>query len=279
MSNETEELRQRLQNLETMLLQHQRSVPEAPPVNPYLTTRPAAVELQPYDGFYRVLPDARNDFFRSPLSETERRSFLSRCPSNNDRKYRPPSLQRSIQVGNLTRRFDNQMADLQYRLSGITRPIDLMAHNLAQGEAPTIEDAGKFIRTIHSLLSDVASHITQLRSDSICKDAGLPTVQLDTGSDEDDNDNLLDTTRILEQAKLAKALQDAQPKGRLSRKKKGKRYNSSSSQTANSDSAHTRGQSNDQVHISGTTTPRPTTPSAPRPSTSSSNNSRGFQRR
>ncbi|KAG0973481.1 hypothetical protein G6F29_012813 [Rhizopus arrhizus] len=153
--------------------------------------------------------------------------------------------------------------------------IDLMAHNLAQGRAPTIADSTNFIRTIHSLLSDVASHITQLRSDNICRDAGLPTVPL--AADSDGEDALLDTTRILEQSKLSKALQDAQSKGRTSRKRKGKRNNSSTrATTAESEDQFTR--SPDKTNLSGTTS-KPTTPSAPRASNSSSHNSRGFQKR
>ncbi|KAI7908031.1 uncharacterized protein BX663DRAFT_547664 [Cokeromyces recurvatus] len=121
-----------------------------------------------------------------------------------------------------------------------------MAHNLAQGHTPTIADSTSFIRTIHSLLSDVASHITQLRIDNICRDAGLPTAPLAANSD--DEDALLDTTRIFEQSKLSKAIQDAQSKDHFSK-------------------------SSDKSNLSGTTS-RPTTPSAPRASNSSSHNSR-----
>ncbi|KAI7883412.1 uncharacterized protein EV154DRAFT_390541, partial [Mucor mucedo] len=184
------------------------------------------------------------------LSEVDRRKFLNLCPSNLDRRYRAPVLQRSINAGSLTRKFDQQLADVQYRLSGLTRPIDLMAHNLAQGRTPTIADSTNFIRTIHSLLSDVASHITQLRSDNICRDAGLPTVPLADNSD--DEDTLLDTTRILEQSKLSKALQDAQSKSRTSRKKKGKRFNSNTrSTTVESEDQPTK--SSDKSNLSGTT--------------------------
>ncbi|KAG0756529.1 hypothetical protein G6F62_007967 [Rhizopus arrhizus] len=214
MTNERDELLRRLQNLET-LLQQQHS---AAPVDRYLTARPTAVDLQPYEKFYHILPDAATDFFRSHLSKADRRKFLNLCSSNLDRRYRAPVLQRSVNAGALTRKFDQQLADVQYRLTGLTRPIDLMADNLAQGRAPTIADSTNFIHTIHSLLSDVASHITQLRSDNICRDAGLPTVPF--AADSDGEDALLDTTRILEQSKLSKALQDAQSKGRTSRKRK-----------------------------------------------------------
>ncbi|KAG1034609.1 hypothetical protein G6F43_013380 [Rhizopus delemar] len=115
--NDTDELLRRLQHLETLLQQN-----SAVPVDPYLTARPAALDLQPYEDFYKILPDADNDFFRSPLSETARRSFLSHCPSNLDRNYRAPVVQRNVNAGTLTRPFDQQLADIQYRLSGITRP-------------------------------------------------------------------------------------------------------------------------------------------------------------
>ncbi|KAI7908032.1 uncharacterized protein BX663DRAFT_547665 [Cokeromyces recurvatus] len=95
MSNEHDELLRRLQNLET-LLQQQHSAPVAAHVDPYLTPRPTTVDLQPYDEFYDVLSDAAADFFRSPLSEADCRKFLNLCPSNSDRRYRAPVLQRSV---------------------------------------------------------------------------------------------------------------------------------------------------------------------------------------
>ncbi|KAG1448980.1 hypothetical protein G6F57_016725 [Rhizopus arrhizus] len=116
MSNEHDELLRRLKNLET-LLQQQHSAPAAAPVDRHLTARPTAVDLQPYEEFYNILPDAATDFFRSPLSEADRRKFLNLCPSNLDRRYRAPVLQRSVNAGALTRKFDQQLADVQYRLA------------------------------------------------------------------------------------------------------------------------------------------------------------------
>ncbi|KAG1154610.1 hypothetical protein G6F37_009292 [Rhizopus arrhizus] len=243
MSNEHDELLRRLQNLET-LLQQQHLAPAAAPVGSLS--------------------------YCSTNCKADRRKFLNLCPSNLDRRYRAPVLQRSVNAGALTRKFGQQLADVQYRLSGLTRPIDHMAHNLVQGHAPTIADSTNFIRAIHSLLSDVASHITQLRNDNICRDAGLPTVPL--AADSDGEDALLDTTRILEQSKLSKALQDAQSKGRTSRKRKGKRNNSSTrATTVESEDQSTR--SPDKTNLSDTTS-KPTTPSAPRAFNSSSHNSR-----
>ncbi|KAI8359227.1 hypothetical protein EDC96DRAFT_418090, partial [Choanephora cucurbitarum] len=153
------------------------------------------------------------------LSDKERRAFLQACPSNTDRQYQPPPLQ-TTNVGAFTRRHDDQLAAIQYRLSGLTQPLDLMAHNLAQQLPLSSHDATSFIRTMHSLISDVASHITQVRIDNVCRNTGLSSVPIRPDASVSP---LLDTDAILERSKLEKSLRDAQTKKRPSHRKKGKR--------------------------------------------------------
>ncbi|KAL9536717.1 hypothetical protein MBANPS3_012424 [Mucor bainieri] len=255
---------QRLAQLEAAVQQQQQQQ-SSPATDPYLTTRLAAQDLTPYPEFYNVLPGAQDDFFRSPLSEKERRAFLHACPTNTDRQYQPPTLQ-TTSVGAFTKRHDEQLTTIQYRLSGLTRPLDLMAHNLAQQRPLNSHDATSFLRTMHSLISDVASHITQLRIDNVCKDTGLSSVPLrpDTSSTP-----LLDTDAILERTKLEKSLRDAQSKKRPSQKKKGKRTNQHGNTGSNNDAS--RGQQGD-------TNERPSQPSqsntrAPQPYKSTSSSS------
>ncbi|CEP07404.1 hypothetical protein [Parasitella parasitica] len=275
MSNEdVAVLIQRLAQLEAAVQQkqqqHQHQQP--PPVDPHLKARTVAMDLTSYPEFYQVLPGAQDDFFRSPLSEKERRAFLQACPSNTSRQYQAPTLQ-TTNVGAFTKRHDDQLAAIQYRLSGLTRPIDLMAHNLAQQRPLNSHDATSFLRTMHSLISDVASHITQLRIDNVCKDTGPSSVplRLDTSTTP-----LLDTDAILERTKLEKSLRDAQSKKRPSPKKKRKRNNQQGN-TGNKNHAggDQQGDTTERQVPTSSTTNRT---AQPYKSTSSSS-SKGFQKR
>lgn len=65
------------------------------------------------------------------------------------------------------------MADIQYRLSGITRPLDFFLHKTLQRGAPSQQEVIDFINVVHELLVDTASYVTQLRIDNMCKAAGI----------------------------------------------------------------------------------------------------------
>ncbi|KAI9313024.1 hypothetical protein BX666DRAFT_1840485, partial [Dichotomocladium elegans] len=52
-------------------------------------------------------PGFANDFFRHPLSDIDRKRFLSACPRNRDREYMPPTLNQ-ISMGTATKRIDHQ---------------------------------------------------------------------------------------------------------------------------------------------------------------------------
>jgi hypothetical protein len=63
------------------------------------------------------------DFVRRPLPNTVRWRFLFEGPKNTIRSYDPPELNK-ISLSSPARRFDTQLHDIQYHLSGLTRPID-----------------------------------------------------------------------------------------------------------------------------------------------------------
>jgi hypothetical protein len=101
------------------------------------------------------------DFFRNPLPEAERRRDLAQCPRNMERDYQQPVLNQ-LSVCQSAKRTDAQLADIQFRWSGITRPMDHLLHQSIAKGPPTLEDVVEFVNTIHELLYDTASHITQL---------------------------------------------------------------------------------------------------------------------
>ncbi|KAI8136445.1 hypothetical protein BJV82DRAFT_527686 [Fennellomyces sp. T-0311] len=178
-------------------------------------------DFHPYPAFTQALPGVEKDFFRTPLPEVEHRRFLAICPRNVDREYTPPHLNH-VDVNPTAKRFDNQLSDIQFRLSGITRPIDQLVHAVIRDDHVSKHDTLEFANVVHELLLDTASHITQLHIDNMFKAAGIqgqaPRLQ-DTGSHP-----LLDPREFVDHVKLANAVQKT---GRhFTRHKKGKAHSS-----------------------------------------------------
>ncbi|OAD67093.1 hypothetical protein PHYBLDRAFT_174477 [Phycomyces blakesleeanus NRRL 1555(-)] len=184
----------------------------------HIVERPIASDLTPFPELSKAIPGMERDFFRQPLDEASRRRFLLNCPRNVLRQYQAPVLNYSG-VGTHTKRTDAQLADIQFRLSGLTPPIDLFAHDVLVEGSIQVTQALGFANTMHELLSDLASVVTQMRSDNICRDANLPITPIVTNSALEPKP-LLDSQRIVEQAKLQRALHGA---ARPSRTRKGKR--------------------------------------------------------
>ena len=197
-----------LQRLEAL---EQRSTPEpidldtSPEDNvddPFVLPRSPDLDFTPYEAFREALPSMAKDFFRNPLPETDRKRYLSQCPRNLERNYQPPVLNQ-ISVSNAAKRIDSQLSDIQYRLSGITRPLDFLLHKTLTAGPPSQEDVIHFVQSLHELLSDTASHITQIRIDNMFKSAGIrgQAPRLATGPATP----LLEPKDLLEHVNLAKA--------------------------------------------------------------------------
>ncbi|KAG2187196.1 hypothetical protein INT44_004868 [Umbelopsis vinacea] len=129
-------------------------------------------DFLPYTRFREALPSLQKDFFRSQMPEADRRKFLSECPRNLERIYQPPPLN-SVAMGHASKRYDAQLSDVQYRLSGLTRPMDFFLHRVLTQESVTVDEAVDFINVMHELLMDTASHVTQLRIDNMYRGAGI----------------------------------------------------------------------------------------------------------
>jgi hypothetical protein len=138
----------------------------------FITERAPDTEFTPYPEFSQALPSFEKDFFRNPLPEVERRRFLSECPRNVGREYTPPPIN-SVNTNQTAKRYDSQLADVQFRLSGITRPLDSFLHKILRNGAVSSSEAIEFVNVIHELLLDSASHITQLRIDNMFRGAGI----------------------------------------------------------------------------------------------------------
>ncbi|OMJ12258.1 hypothetical protein AYI70_g9232 [Smittium culicis] len=70
----------------------------------------------------------------------------------------------------------SKLEDIQYRISGITRPIDYFVHNLLQDQSSfNTADSIEFAGLIQILLSDFGSQITQVRMNNVYKASKIPS--------------------------------------------------------------------------------------------------------
>ena len=175
--------------------------------DPFLTEQAPTTMLTPYPAFMEALPSLGNDFFRTIMDDDMRWAFLHECPRNTARQYQPPPLN-DLDVDERTKNVDRQLRAIQYRLSGITRPIDLFVHDVVRSNQISTRSALRFANTINALLSDVASVVTQTCSDMVCCDVGLAVAPI-TDPTQLPNLPLLDATRVLEQTQLTQALRKA----------------------------------------------------------------------
>jgi hypothetical protein len=134
-----------------------------------------------------------------------------------ERNYQPPVLNQ-VDVSTTAKRTDAQLADIQFRLSGITRPLDLLLHQSIVKGPPTQEDVVEFVNSIHELLSDTASHITQIRIDNMFKSAGIrgqaPRLAANVATP------LMEPKELLEHVNLAKSTMQLGRKGASQRRGK-----------------------------------------------------------
>jgi hypothetical protein len=213
--DELDHLRARIQQLESN--PHSQSASN-------FVARPVQYEFTPSEAFYEVMPEARLDFFRSPLDDNTRRRFLQRFPTNLDRQYFAPNLNLADTVDSETKRVDRQLADIQYRLSSFLRPYDLFLDELITNRGASFEEIKDFLQSSLSIISDTASLITQTRMDNVCRVNGLTAPRLVDISPPPTNPNgpnllFSDPLGVLEHTRLARLAKSSQRLPRQSRTK------------------------------------------------------------
>ncbi|KAG2192189.1 hypothetical protein INT47_005854 [Mucor saturninus] len=184
--------------------------------DPQIVERPIATDLIPTDRLQEALPGMCDDFFRFPLDELDCKRFIHVCPRNVIRQYLPPILNLADNVGRFTKQTDNQLSEVQRRLAATTRPMDKFLHDSLRSNASSvpITDVIDFVNTIHTLVSDTASYITQLRMDNVSRETGLvaPPIPLKTKLTPSPQPLFQDPKAILENTNLRKAVQAASRK-------------------------------------------------------------------
>ncbi|OMJ12382.1 hypothetical protein AYI69_g9421 [Smittium culicis] len=103
----------------------------------YVSNRALARDLQAYPRLMEVLPSIEVDFFRSPLSDEEKRDIVQSSPRTVDMIYTPPPINDAATAP--IKKLDTAYYNVQAFLAQDTRPVDYYMHQLLQDEpeAPT----------------------------------------------------------------------------------------------------------------------------------------------
>ncbi|ORZ04502.1 hypothetical protein BCR42DRAFT_314200, partial [Absidia repens] len=149
------------------------------------------------------------------LDDIDRRRFLLNCPKNTLRQYTPPEALK-IHTSNEAKATDNQLHEIQYRLSGITRPIDWYIYQLIK--QPLHEDPEAnfhrsldFAIAIHELLSDLASHVTEVRTANLYKSSNAITKPPSLSGS---SNLLVDPKSFVDHINMAKSVQQVTARSR-----------------------------------------------------------------
>ncbi|KAG2233256.1 hypothetical protein INT48_001705 [Thamnidium elegans] len=178
--------------------------------------RPVASDLIHTEQLQRALPGMADDFFRSPLDEHDRKRFIHDCSRNAVRQYLPPVLNLAENVGRFSKHHDGPLSEIQRRLAATTCPIDKFLHESLRSNAPSIpiEEVIYFMNTMHTLVSDTASHITHLQMDNVSRETGLivPPIPPKTKLTPNPTPLFQYTKAIADSTNLRKAVQAASRK-------------------------------------------------------------------
>ncbi|OMJ08407.1 hypothetical protein AYI69_g11075 [Smittium culicis] len=122
-----------------------------------------------------ALTSIEEDFFRTPLTEEERKIAIYSCPKTSSMNYIPPPLGDS--ASSAVKKADSVLYGIQLSPAQATRPIDYYVHRRVQ-EIPGINTAlypeVTFAITMRALLSVIAATVTQERLDNLHKGLDLP---------------------------------------------------------------------------------------------------------
>ncbi|OMH80415.1 hypothetical protein AX774_g6150, partial [Zancudomyces culisetae] len=141
--------------------------------NEYVVQRLAPMFLKVYPELEEFMTGLYNDFFRSILSDIKRKEFIDSCPRNEAIVYNPPILT-DTGLNQSANKVDSTLYDLQYKLSEITRPFDYFIHQIIQSRGVVDQQVAiYFANVMRQLVSDIASHITQLRVDYMSRALGI----------------------------------------------------------------------------------------------------------
>ncbi|OMJ21624.1 hypothetical protein AYI70_g3363 [Smittium culicis] len=133
----------------------------------HISNRVHIHNLTIYLRLLEALPSIGEDFYRSHLTEIDRRESIHSCTRTLGMEYSPPPINDTSPAS--SKKVDSTLYAIQVLLSQATRPIDYFVHRRLQ-EIPNIpadDEVFLFANTVRVLLSDIATFITQSRIDNI----------------------------------------------------------------------------------------------------------------
>ncbi|OMJ15186.1 hypothetical protein AYI70_g7430 [Smittium culicis] len=143
--------------------------------DPYVATMIPVTGLKVYPELTETLLSIEEDFFRTPLTEEERKIAIHSCPETSSVNYIPPPLNDS--ASSAVKKADSVIYGIQLSLAQATRPVDYCVHRRIQ-QAPRINTAldieDTFASTMRDLLADIGATVTQDRLDNLHKGLDLP---------------------------------------------------------------------------------------------------------
>ncbi|PVU86297.1 hypothetical protein BB559_006565 [Furculomyces boomerangus] len=88
----------------------------------FVVERTPPRDLLVYSEILDAIPSLSTNFFKSPLYDATRRKFIGMCPRNEGMSYKP-SVFNEFGLSSEAKKDDSKLYDIQYKLSGLTRPI------------------------------------------------------------------------------------------------------------------------------------------------------------
>ncbi|OMJ18284.1 hypothetical protein AYI70_g5439 [Smittium culicis] len=154
--------------VEDLLVRQDANTVEDDCTDQYVSTRALAIYLQTYARLMEALPSIEVDFFRSPLSDEEKRDIVQSNPRTVDMIYTPPPINDAV--------------------TAPTKKLDTAYYNLLQDEpeAPANDSRFLFSSTMRLLLSEACTLLTQARLDNLHSGLNLPErpLQLNPSANE-----------------------------------------------------------------------------------------------
>ncbi|OMJ14759.1 hypothetical protein AYI70_g7694 [Smittium culicis] len=127
-----------------------------------------------YPELIKALHSIEEDFFRTPLTEEERKETIHSCPTNSSMDYHPLPMKES--ASSAVKKTDADLHRIQISLAQATRLIDYYVHRIIQDnpKANSEDPHILFASIMRVLLADIASKVTQGRLDNLNKGMELP---------------------------------------------------------------------------------------------------------
>ena len=183
---------------------------EQPHDDPYLTQNPIPKNLEVYPRLQEYLPSISEDsdiFHVKDTDEFKKYYDINIFSKTTTSQYTAPTLTTSLHPSDKLKRNDQELAALTNMALKLCRPIDNTAHSIISSTDPETTINQNILFTLDFLRHSIALLVTKLtyiRTAALYKEKGFVAPP-----DPSAKDPLIDTTKMLEHAKLSKAVKRA----------------------------------------------------------------------